>query len=277
MNQTRHIVLCADDFGQTESICNGILQLVAKKRLSAVSCMVNGKAFVQQAALLKLYQEQIDIGLHLNFTEGEPLSEPLRQQFNNSFPSLGTLSKLLLQRQLAPSAIETEIVSQIAQFEQALGHKPDFIDGHQHVHHFPQIRPALLKVYEQHFPTNAAYIRISVTTPLKWWESFPKKHIIALTGALKLKKQLEQLSIPHNTSFEGIYNFKNAPQYRAFFQKFLRDIQNGGLIMCHPGLATEDTQDPLWHSRFHEFDYFASDAFLEDCADFKIAIGPLKY
>jgi chitin disaccharide deacetylase len=48
----------------------------------------------------------------------------------------------LLRREM----VESEISSQVQAFIAAFGRLPDFVDGHQHVHLFPQIRDALLSV-----------------------------------------------------------------------------------------------------------------------------------
>lgn len=273
----RTIVLCADDFGQNATVCEGIVRLVANNRLSAVSCMANGAVFPAYIASLKPYQSTIDIGLHLNLTEGTALSELMRQKFPHTLPSLKTLSKMLLCKQLPIETLKAEITAQLNTFQDNMGHAPDFIDGHQHIHHFPQIRQALLQVYQQYFPKKNVYIRISATTPMKWWhwDNFPKKQIIALTGAIKLQKQLEQLSIPYNKGFAGIYSFKHAPQYRHHFQSFLQQIGDHGLIMCHPGLSSIDQNDPLYQDRMHEYQYLMSDDFLNDCRNYNVRISKL--
>jgi predicted glycoside hydrolase/deacetylase ChbG (UPF0249 family) len=41
----KRIVLCADDFGQSAAISQGILQLVQAGRLSAVSCMTEADSW----------------------------------------------------------------------------------------------------------------------------------------------------------------------------------------------------------------------------------------
>jgi chitin disaccharide deacetylase len=48
--------------------------------------------------------------------------------------------------------LEGEISSQLQKFITAFGRLPDFIDGHQHVHLFPQIREALLTVVKDIAP-----------------------------------------------------------------------------------------------------------------------------
>ena len=44
------------------------------------------------------------------------------------------------------AALVNEIAAQLRMFVHTFGRAPDFIDGHQHVHLFPQIRDAVLEV-----------------------------------------------------------------------------------------------------------------------------------
>ena len=60
-------------------------------------------------------------------------------------------------RQLDRKALQAEIAAQIRMFGYEFGRAPDFIDGHQHVQIFPQVRDALFEVAQEMAPT--AWIR----------------------------------------------------------------------------------------------------------------------
>ncbi len=49
-------------------------------------------------------------------------------------------------RQLKPALIAAEIHAQIEKFTATFGAPPDYLDGHQHVQIFPQVRDAFLDV-----------------------------------------------------------------------------------------------------------------------------------
>ena len=66
------VVLCADDFGLTEGVSRGILELARMGRLSATSAMTNCPAFPRMAPGLADL-DGVAVGLHLNLTTGEPL------------------------------------------------------------------------------------------------------------------------------------------------------------------------------------------------------------
>ncbi|HBI21265.1 MAG TPA: cellobiose phosphorylase [Legionella sp.] len=248
----KHIILCADDYGQNEAISAGILRLVQLGRINAVSCMVNMPSWAQASSALIGMKSSLYIGLHLNLTDGVP------------FTPLPVLIKNAYLRRLNVQAIAAEIQTQINAFVDAMEVYPDFIDGHQHVHQLPMVRDALLLVYKR--MGLKAFIRNTHNGWHDLWsfQGFPKRQLIALLGGMTLRRLLVKQGISSNTSFAGIYPFHQSAHYRDYFKPFLGQIQEGGLIMCHPGDPSEDPTDPLSPYRHHELHYFLSDEFLSD-------------
>jgi predicted glycoside hydrolase/deacetylase ChbG (UPF0249 family) len=268
----KRIVLCADDYGQAPAVSDGILALLAAGRLSATSCLVNQPDWPASAAKLIPFDATASLGLHLNLTDGKPLSALYQQQVGQAFMSLSQLLVRSLLSMLNPKAITAEIHAQLDAFETAMGFLPRFIDGHQHIHHLPVIRRALLDVYQARMPGGGIKLR-AVTLKGGGMKGI-KRAVIHYTGGRSFAARLDALHLPHNTSFEGIYDFANADQYRTYFQQFLQQSADLGLIMCHPGLQSEDTSDPIHHARWLEYQYFISPDFLTDCAAADIAIVP---
>src|SRR5262249_45689378 len=71
---SRPFILCADDYGLTSGIDEAILDLCAHGRLSAVSAMVAAPAWRADAARLRAVGTGVEVGIHLSFTEVEPLT-----------------------------------------------------------------------------------------------------------------------------------------------------------------------------------------------------------
>lgn len=264
------ITLCADDYGLNPKICEGILKLVEMHRLTAVSCMTTTTCWLQQAQKLLPYQSQIDIGLHFNLSEGNSLSQPFSIiNDNNQFIGLKKLLTKIYFRSIKQEEIEKELHQQLDKFIEKIGRFPDYIDGHHHIHHFPIIRNALLNIYEDRLRKHNSYIRI-VNHRFK---GNLLEIIHAATGAVALKKELTKRQIPFNPSFTGTYNFKKAKNYRKYFLNFLQKLEGEGLIVCHPGLTVkEDLIHSISSRRFYEFEYFKSDAFLDDCQRYQIEL-----
>ena len=254
----RKIILCADDYAQNEAVSKGIVTLLAKQRLSATSCLTTSAEWIEHAGWLKPYENQIDIGLHFNLTEGP----------QKKFCSITTALLKSHLRMINKKMIEKELEQQLDFFVTQMNRLPDFIDGHLHVQHFPVIRDALLAVYQRHFTKKNCYIRVANHGWLKGWKSF----IVTASGARVLKKQLNKLAIPHNDSFAGFYNFADAKNYSEYFKNFLKAIDQKGLIMCHPGLPSTAKDDCLYKSRGLEYRYFMSDEFINDCQREQIAM-----
>jgi len=270
----KHVIFCADDYGQNPTISQAIIELLGKNRLSATSCLVTFPDWLEQAKHLQPFKQTADLGLHFNLTEGQPLSSDFSKRYGD-FLSLPALLQAAFLRRLKPALIEKELNAQLDRYVEGMGQLPRFLDGHQHVHHFPVIREVVLKVYEQRLRSVNAYIRCVHDANALWRGSF-KGLIIELTGAYALKNALVKYQIPHNRSFAGIYNFADTQKYADRFPVFLQQIKNGGLIMCHPGLKNSDEKDLISAARFQEFQYFSGREFAEVCQKNEIVIARLN-
>ena len=269
MNDFKKIVLCADDFGLNRAVSQGILKLVIKNRLSAVSCMTSMPDFNHHAKDLAALTNKVQIGLHFNLTEGYFLSEPERRSFS--------LNELLIKSHLhliKPAFIAKEFNAQLDHFIQMMGRLPDFIDGHQHVHQFPDIRMVLLTLYVQRLKAYGTWMRSTypaITLP----QYRLKGHILAFTGGKKLQADLKKAAIPHHGYFSGVYDFAQETDYRSLFNQWLALAPSDTLIMCHPGEESSHI-DAIAHTRSVELNYFLSNEFLDDCQKHHIhlATGP---
>lgn len=236
-------ILCADDYAQSQPITEGILNLISAGKLDATTCMTTSPLWPEAAQALKT--TSVQVGLHFNLTHGF---------FNERLPSIKQLLAHCFLRTVDASWVESQLNRQLDLFELHYGRSPDFIDGHEHVHHFPVIRNILINTYLRRYPEKQAWVRVSMNP---WHQIFTqlKPMIIALTGAAVLRKLLDRHHIPHNNSFSGIYDFSDRQPYQERFEQFLTEISEGGLIMCHPGLKEEMINDSLAEARFREYQY----------------------
>ena len=264
MNSIKQLILCADDFGQNGYICDGILQLATLERLNSISCLVNMPMWYERSSELLKLPSSCQIGLHLNFTLGQALSAGWRKKVGDEFRGLPYLIRQSYFRRLTYKILMSEIESQLNVFIDTLGRYPDFIDGHQHVHQLPMVRQALLQIYQQE--KLACYLRHTYNGVRDLFVRVnpTKVQAISLLGGRAFSSLLNKNSIQTHTSFAGVYAFTKSHNSRKYFNYFLDKSQSLGLIMCHPGLRSNDHSDPLYKSREHEFNYFMSDDFLQD-------------
>ncbi|HVT61891.1 MAG TPA: ChbG/HpnK family deacetylase, partial [Legionellaceae bacterium] len=157
----RELILCADDYAQSESVSAAILYLATQKRINAISCLVNGSYWQDAFGNLQALKSSHFIGLHLNLTFGQPLSSAWRMRYGDQFDSLSKLLWLTYSGQLDMTIVMAEIEAQLNLFIQDLHMYPDFIDGHQHIQQLPVVRDALIAVYNQQHEKVHGYATLS--------------------------------------------------------------------------------------------------------------------
>ena len=251
----KRIVLCADDYGMHPDISDAIVKLAEHNRLSATSCLVTSPHWLKDQEKLPPLKNRIDIGLHLNFTEGAGLS----RHFQNGLPGL----KQMLWRShcslLPIQQIEDEIRAQIDFFCETFESAPVFIDGHQHVHHLPRVREALLKNLKE---KELNHIWLRSVTPMINRTNQLKSKIIEYSGAAKFRRQLEQSGFRFNSAFAGVYSLSENESFSSLMETWLEKLPDNGLIMCHPGQSSSSDIDHL-PARIKEFDFLMSSQFSE--------------
>ena len=253
----KKIILCADDYAQNEDISHGIVSAVDAGRLNAVSCLTTSAYWSDASIDLSSRRPHVFVGLHFNLTHGLALSDAWKARYGQHFGGLLGLLKSSYFNRLDQKVLKAECAAQLEAFRDALGVYPDFIDGHQHVHQLPLVREALLAVYQMN--QLKVFIR-NTSCDMR----FSKAYVIACLGGSTFKRILDEKGISTNASFSGVYPFRRAPDYRRYFNTFLNQSLNHGLIMCHPGNRSFDRTDPLSFSRYYELEYLMSDSFLDD-------------
>lgn len=262
----RQIWLCADDYGISPAVDHAIRDLVGQGRINATSVMVVAPSFhrSEAAALnaLRVHGARVAIGLHLTLSAPfQPLTEGFSPLVNKAFPTYRMMLVRALLRLLDRKALEAEVAAQIRMFEHEFGRAPDFIDGHQHVHIFPQVRDALFAVARKMAPT--AWIRqCGRAGAVSERMSDPKGFVLDLLSK-KFCERAAALDVRTNTAFAGTYAFNDSADFAALFPRFLDGLPDGGLVMCHPGTVDAELRrlDPLTALREKEYAYFSGETF----------------
>jgi len=130
------VVINADDLGSSPAVNQAIVACLERGLTTSATIMANMPAFADACATIREHGLADRIGIHLNLTEGPPLTEPIRSCPRLCRPSgeLGVAHGPLwrLGRDEA-SAIETELAAQIDAVL-ASGITPSHFDSHHHVH-----------------------------------------------------------------------------------------------------------------------------------------------
>ena len=250
----RTLTLCADDFGQSTDINQGILALLSLNRLTAVSVMSQGSAWVAGAPALKEHQQTADIGLHLNLTHRFDSDTYVR-----------SLAAWLVSAPLGwvdRQAVRDTFRQQIDLFVKQMGRLPDYLDGHQHVHAFSVIREILVEVIAEYWQAQAKpWVRApdqltdNGRVPLKAW--------VLRTATSGFAAHLNNAGLRYPAGFAGLYALTPEANFPERMASWLRQLPAGTLIMVHPGEQSSDGGDPIRHARYAELQYLQS----LQCAD----------
>ena len=184
---TRDIYLCADDYAQNEGISRGIEALAQEQRINAISCMVTTPTWATRASRLKTHVDACYVGLHVNLTQGAPLSQAWIDKYGASFKPLSWLIMMCFSHKLDKQVVALELDKQLDAFIAKTGRFPDFIDGHQHVHQFPVIREHLLSKKQAIFRNTSPHKQAG-----DMLGGFPKKHVIACLGGKRFNHMLSE-------------------------------------------------------------------------------------
>jgi predicted glycoside hydrolase/deacetylase ChbG (UPF0249 family) len=260
----RRIWLCADDYGLSPGVNRAIRDLVERGRLNATSVMAVGPAIGRdEAAALQevaARSPRCAIGLHATLSAPfRPLTIHFKPVDGGMFPPFPKLLRAGLLRQIDPEIIRAELVVQLAAFRELFGRAPDFVDGHQHVQLFPQVRDAFLAAVKEAAPD--AWVRQGGRNlPLAKRLGAPKALLLDILSA-QFRKRAARASIAFNPVFAGAYDFSKQPDFGALMRQFLDALPEGGLVMCHPGFVDETLLglDPLTTQREHEHAFLASE------------------
>jgi len=269
----RHIWLCADDYGISPAVSGAIRDLIARKRINATSVMVVAPTFshAEAAALREAAADHAAIGLHLTLTAPfRAHAHGFAPLHRGAFPPLASMARRALSRSLKPALLDAEIAAQFAAFHHAFGRPPDYVDGHQHIHVFPQISEALLRVSKHAAPQ--AWLRQCGRVVRK--NRDPKGFILDA-----LSRRFRRLATEHglrtNPAFAGTYAFRSSADFAKLFPKFLDGLPDGSVVMCHPGKVDAELVrlDPLTDLREREYGYFLGAEFPKLMAERGLALA----
>jgi hypothetical protein len=134
------------------------------------------------------------------------------------------------------------------------------------VHQFQRIRSCLLSVAGRRYGQGVA---IRATRPAVWRGA--KAAAVAMLGGHALARALARAGLATNQDFAGVYDFSTRVPYRTRMARWLTDIEDHGLIMCHPKRPAERSAPG---AREAEFEFLSSPSWPQLRRDHGIALVP---
>ena len=283
----KQLIVNADDFGMAPGVNRAIVEAHRTGIVTSTSMLANAAAFDEAVAAAHA-NPTLAIGVHLNLTEGRPLSNPARlgPLVTPSGEFLGNAEALyfrMVAGRVPLDAIEREYHAQI-QRVLAAGIRPTHLDGHQHVHMWPPVFALTARLASEY---GLAGVRASrerrVDFPGLWRRNSRLRGKILVQAGVGLG--LAFLAVASRTSLAaaGVA----APDYfygvsstgyldRATLSDVLHDVPEGvSELMCHPGYVDatlERVSTRLLRQRETEFEAVASPEFRELAAQLGIQL-----
>ncbi len=245
----KRLIVNADDFGLTEGINRGIVEAHQRGILTSATLLVNGIAF-ESAAELALRSPQLGVGIHVNLTDGRPISDPSRvsslvNQGGHFFGGPVDLGRRILFGRVRLAEVERELSAQIEKVRGA-GIAVTHLDGHKHVHMLPGIFPIVVRLARQH---GIRGVRWAVEWPAGLGRLLRRNGGAAVTiikqrlqaralalASLTLREYLPRTGLACSMYFHGIT--QTGFLDRAELEAVLWNLPEGdNELMCHPGYA----------------------------------------
>lgn len=129
------------DNGSRDNTCSGCVR--------SVCLIVNGVSAAEAAT--RACQQRIDVGLHLNFTEGRPICPvaEITSLVNEDGFFLGKFGfwDAFLENRVDIQHVAKEAEAQLQRFVDLCGINPTFFNGHNHVHILPSVAECLALLF----------------------------------------------------------------------------------------------------------------------------------
>jgi len=267
----RRIWLCADDYGISPGVNRAIRDLIERGRLNATSVMMLGAAIntseIDALEAVAQCSACCAIGLHVTLSAPfRPLTMHFRPLEGDIFPPFPKLLRAGLARRLDREILRAEVTAQLTAFSDRFGRAPDFVDGHQHVQLYPQIRDAFVEAVREAAPK--AWVRQSGRDlPLARRLASPRlaspKALVLDFLSAQFCRRAVKADLAFNPGFAGAYDFTRNADFGALMRQFIEGLPEDGLIMCHPGFVDDILRglDPMTDVREREHAFLASPAF----------------
>ncbi len=222
------IIVNADDCGYSEEVNADIEKCIQSHKITSTTILSNMNDFDGAISLYNKYSSYISFGIHLNLTEGTPLTfsqDLLNYGFYKRKESSIVFNGAVFRYKYIPktisSAIENELESQIKKLLEA-NVQISHIDSHHHIHTAFSIYPIVVKLAKRYNINKIRTLR-----------NFPRKNLLdsalrnlwktyAAYNEIRLNYQL--LKTNYFSSVEEFYMSKNILNKNCTVE-----------LMCHPG------------------------------------------
>ena len=290
----RLLIINADDFGLCEGVNRAIAEAHKNGILTSTTLMTNMPS-AEEAVKIAQQLPTLGVGIHLNLTQGQPLSnEPLVRMLTNTNGEFAYSANKLAWKSLVSSKFRAAIKAELAaQIQWAIDRdlKPTHLDSHKHIHSFPPIYKIVCSLAKQ-FNINAIRFTYEPTRVFYPPWSPTDKDARKRTRLTRIMARINRLQNPNFLKTKATYGIAHTGKIDINFFKalsselstpaaVLRQQDAGAEVMTHPGYidGLEKFKTRLVESRKLEFDTLCSKEvrqFLQDAGIKLIHYGQLQ-
>lgn len=273
-NKDVQLIVNADDYGYFRSVSQGILDAARNGAVTATGIMANSQCLDDMLPLLAA-APQLDAGVHLNLTYGEPLSPGMTQAvagWGGNFPGKYKMALAVLSGKIRLKVIEQEFTAQIERCLDGVN-TLQFLNSHEHIHMLPAVYKLTLSLAKRF---GIPFVRHTTAewTGTSGVGAVMRNTIFQVLGTIGVSAEE-----PCYISCIGIgHSGKLDPDY---LRKLFARMQPGNTyeLMCHPGYydpaEIDDRRLIAYHAWDAEHALLASSGFRELCSEF--GIRPARY
>lgn len=247
--QPARLIVNADDYGYYDCVSRGILQSARQGIVTATGILATGKRFDENIGWLKDHTD-LDLGLHLNMTDREPLTHDMRKRltrWQGRFPPKFAGAAAVMTGAVPVPAVRLEWRAQI---ERCLdkGLTIRFINSHEHIHMLPPLFRLAGELAQEY---GIPHVRLPTSDGLRNWQP----------GALIRDTLMKGLAVLNHGRMD-----RPAPVFLgmaesgrlslAALRGLLPRLRPGGVyeLMCHPGFRVDAEIDNPQLFAYHDWE-----------------------
>jgi hypothetical protein len=244
-----YLIVNADDYGYFRCVSEGILKAASLGIVTATGVLANAPDFRDHAARLREC-ETLDVGVHLNVTDGTPLTPELRGLLTESagrFPGKFRMATALMRGAVKPDHVKREWKAQIDRCLGA-GLPLQFLNSHEHLH----MLPSLFEVIEE---LAADYGIGHIRFPRGRFDSLSSGGSVfrsVVLGALEtMNRRRDDATRARFLGLEASGRLDI-----SYFERTLPALRRGEVyeLMCHPGECDPAEITDARLRRYHDWD-----------------------
>ena len=162
------LIVNADDYGYYDCVSRGILHSARHGLVTATGILATGKRFDAHITWLKDHDD-LDLGLHLNLTDQEPLTKDMRNRLSRwqgRFPPKFAVAMAVMSGALPVPDVKLEWRAQI---ERCLdkGLTIRFINSHEHIHMLPPLFRLVTELAQEY---GIVHVRLPTSDWFRNWK-----------------------------------------------------------------------------------------------------------